>query len=104
MNSYSLVLDQHTQAGRFTISGEATKIQLKVSCPGLDVRKNVYVQFSANGKDFGQTITVSSEPSWAEISFQTPMSGETKISRPFYGQFPETVDGASLVIDGIRWK
>lgn len=104
MNTYALVLDQHTQAGKFLISGEATKIQLKVSCPGLDEKKNVYVQVSANGKDFGQTLSVTSEPTWVELSLPSPMSGETRISRPFYGEFPETVDGASLAISGVRWK
>ena len=74
MNQYALVLDQHTQAGKFTIAGEASKIQLKVSCPGLDEKKNVYVQFSSNGKDYGQTISVTSEPSWIEVTFQSPMS------------------------------
>lgn len=99
-----LILDANNEECSVNIAGNATELQFLVRGVGLDEQKKVYLNFKNGNVDIGQTFFVSDNPAWRTIHFTNFVNGALEISRPNYNISPETAEGVSVVISGIRWR
>lgn len=62
------------------------------------------MNFSNEKMNYGQTFSVSDQPTWRSVHFPTQVTGVLTITRPNYNISPETADGVSVIISGVRWR